>query len=447
MMKAEAEGGGSGGTGRRPRHTRVEWVVELKEVEPWPEPVDGKALLDEIAATLPRFVVLGKWVIEAVCLWVVHSYAFELRDVTTYLGIESPQPRCGKSTLLDVLERLVNRALRAANISPSAFFRAIAETDPTLLIDEGDTFLHTDELKGILNSGYQRGGAYVMRVSNEAISSGAAGGEGEASGQGAGTNGGAGVPSRLVRYSCWCPKAIARIGRLPQTLADRCIVFVMQRKLPSERCERLKNLNGETLRRKCARFVLDNAEAIRRAQPKVPEELNDRAADIWEPLLAVADLAGGDWPERARRAAVGLSARAQEADPMGSFLMDIFEYFVRSGKDRIFTRVLTEWLKLSEDRPWMALMKGKAVTGRWVAQQLQGYGIRPKTMRIGEERAKGYEKQDFLEAFRRYIPKSEVEAFKAGIREQAEANTEISHEGNQGNEEDDGASDGTEKRP
>lgn len=95
----------------------------------------------------------------------------------------------------------------------------------------------------------------------------------------------------------------------------------------------------------------------------------------------------------------------------------------------------------------MALMKGKAVTGRWVAQQLQGYGIRPKTMRIGEERAKGYEKQDFLEAFRRYIPKSEVEAFKAGIREQAEANTEISHEGNQGNEEDDGASDGTEKRP
>ena len=144
-----------------------DWAVKLPEVEPWPEGVDGKSLLEGIARTIERFVVLERWAIDATALWVVHTYAFELRDVTAYLGIQSPQHRCGKSTLLDVLGRLVNRPVRAANISTPAFFRTIAETQPTLLIDEADTFLHHEELRGILNSGYQRDGAFVMRVTNE----------------------------------------------------------------------------------------------------------------------------------------------------------------------------------------------------------------------------------------------------------------------------------------
>jgi hypothetical protein len=151
----------------------------------------------------------------------------------------------------------------------------------------------------------------------------------------------------------------------------------------------------------------------------VPEGLNDRAADIWEPLLVLADLAGGDWPERARKAAVGLSASAQDHDPMGSLLMDILELFLRLGRERVFSRTLAEWLNRAEDRPWMALKKGKVVTGQWVAQQLQDFGIRPKTLRIGEERAKGYEMDDFADVFRRYIPRREWETFKAEVQEEA----------------------------
>src|SRR5208282_3908783 len=124
-------------------------------------------------------------------------------------------------------------------------------------------------------------------------------------------DGGSVGSGRLVKFSCWCPKAIARIGRLPHTLADRCIVFGMQRKLPSESCERLRDLEGERLGRQCSRFVRDHAEEIRRARPTLPEGLNDRASDIWEPLILLADLAGGDWPSRARQAAKGLSAGAQ----------------------------------------------------------------------------------------------------------------------------------------
>src|SRR5207253_1094825 len=97
-----------------------------------------------------------------------HTYVFQFRDVTTYIGIESPEKRCGKTTLLSVLSELVNRAVVSTNISPSAFFRVIEEASPTLLIDEGDTFLQgNDELRGILNSGYSRKTAFVVRVTNE----------------------------------------------------------------------------------------------------------------------------------------------------------------------------------------------------------------------------------------------------------------------------------------
>ena len=139
-------------------------ALEVRDAELWPEPVDGKLLLEEIRAVLSRFVVLPKWGAETLALWVMHTYAFHLRDVSTYIGIESPEKRCGKTTLLTVLSELVKRPVVAANISPSAFFRVIEEVRPTLIIDEADTFLQgNDELRGILNSGYNRKTAFVVR--------------------------------------------------------------------------------------------------------------------------------------------------------------------------------------------------------------------------------------------------------------------------------------------
>src|SRR5207249_230683 len=129
--------------------------------------------------------------------------------------------------------------------------------------------------------------------------------------------------TRLAKFSCWCPKVMAAIGRLPDTLADRCIMIRMQRKTPKEQCERLRNLEATDLKRQCARFVTDHASQIAVAQPEIPSSLNDRAADIWEPLLALADLAGGDWPELARQAAVSLSASTQ-SNPVATLLLDIF---------------------------------------------------------------------------------------------------------------------------
>ncbi len=279
-------------------------LVEVNALEPWPEPVDGGLLLDDLRRTLTRFVVLPQWGAEALALWTLHTYAFELREVSAYVGIESPEKRCGKTTLVAALSELVNRPEVAANISPPAFFRVIEETRPTLLIDEADTLLPgNDALRGILNSGYKRRTSYVVRVNS----------------QGSRAEG----PMGLARFSCWCPKLVSTIGSLPETLADRCIVVRMHRKTASERCERLRDLNGERLRRCCLRFVADRAAEIAGARAEIPAGLNDRAGDIWEPLLVLADLAGGEWPKWAREAAVGLSGGSQENGPIGSLLLDM----------------------------------------------------------------------------------------------------------------------------
>jgi putative DNA primase/helicase len=411
-------------------------VLELPEVKPWPEAVNGAELLDRLELLLKRFVVLPEWAAETLALWILHTYAFPLRDVSTYLGLESPEKRCGKTTLLSVLSELVNRPVVAANISSSALFRVIEETRPTLLIDEADTLLQgNDELRGILNSGYTRKTAYVVRVANAVRHypldgrkktefeqedteetekdqiSGTAGKESTVRKGNNAVNQGA---TRLVRYSCWCPKVMAAIGRLPDTLADRCIVVRMQRKTTEEECERLRNLEPGPLRQQCARLVADHADEIARARPEVPAILNDRASDVWEPLLALADLAGGTWPEKARRAAVGLTAKSQESSPVGTLLLNILVLIKQAGADRIHSRALVEGLKCMGDQPW--LEPGKPINETWLAKRLRPYGIRSKTMWIGEVAAKGYMLEDFREAFRRYISKSEVEALREVAR-------------------------------
>jgi hypothetical protein len=380
-------------------------LLNLPAVTPWGDPVDGKLLLDEIVRNLTRFVVLPRFAPETLALWIVHTYAFQLRDVTTYIGLESPAHRCGKSTLVTVLSELANRAVVASNVSSPAFYRVIEQIQPTLLIDEADTFMHgNEELRGILNSGYQKKTAYVLRAVNQVP-------QNPASAASPTPHSAFPTPhssSGLANFSCWCPKVIARIGALPATLADRCIVFRMQRKTPNERCERIRNLNAYPLKQQCARFVADHATAIAAAQPQIPTELNDRAADIWEPLLAIADLAGGNWPELARQAAVALAAAAQDTNPIGSLLLDIFLLFASHQADRMFTRQLVQSLNCYADRPWADMRNGKEINDQWLSHQLRPYGIQPRTLRIGELRAKGYFKDDFQDVFRRYISKSDL---------------------------------------
>jgi putative DNA primase/helicase len=399
-------------------------LLALPPVTPWPEPVVGAALLEEILQAMRRVVVLPKWAGETLALFVPHTYGYQYRDVTTYIGLESPEHRCGKSTLITVLSELTNRAVVASNVTAPSFFRVIARIQPTLLIDEADTFLSgNEELKGIINASYLRKTSFVLRAFNGAgparIGANGANGNGTGNQDEAGAvagAGGGGYNPDIARYSCWCPKVIARIGALPLTLADRCIVFRMHRKKPDEACERLRKFNPGDIQRKCLRFVLDHAEAIAAAEPALPKELNDRAADIWEPLLVIADLAGGEWPERARAAAVGMAMAGPDSNPIALLLFDIVLQFAHAQTDRMFSGELVQRLATFPGRPWGVVLKGKPIDERWLGRQLHPYGIGSRNMRINGIQAKGYYHEELLDLCLRYVTKSELKAMMDEMR-------------------------------
>lgn len=380
--RGEPENGNVGGT-----------ALTFPEVEPWPAPVGGAALLDELTASVRRFLSLPEHAAPAIALWTVATFFIvQHGHISPVLAITSPEKRCGKSTLLDWLARLVNKALTAANISAAAVFRTVDVCHPTLLIDEGDSFLGGtgDELRGILNSGHSRNGAYVIRCTGE--------------------------DSEPRRFSTWGPKAVALIGKLDgrySTLADRSIEIQLRRKLPAEKLLKLRHADEgqfESMARKCARFALDHGAALGKARPDIPDCLHDRAADNWEPLLAIADAAGGHWPRLARSVALALSGGADTSEAAGDslgvqLLTDLRRHFDERAAAAYSTAELLQYLNDIDDAPWCGFSKGKAMTARHLSRLLRPYGIIPQTVRLsGTSTAKGYHVADFSDAFSRYLP-------------------------------------------
>ena len=304
----------------------------------------------------------------------------------------------------------MRRAVPAASVSSPAFFRVIDERRPTLMIDEGEKLLKLNRhLEPMLNAGYKEATAYVWRVVNQSAQEARRkrkeeGGEwGEEETEGG--NGGSGQTT--MAFSCWCPKIIARIGPLSETLADRCLVLRMTRKRPDQKCERLKKLNWEPLRKQCEQFVRENAEAIKEAEPEIPGKLNDREAELWEPLLAIADLAG-KWRRLGREAAVHVAGNRENNRAAAALLSDILMIFARSGAERMFSRTLAAQLNELGDREWKELREGKVLTGQTLAKALHPYGIAPQTVWIGKESAKGYLREKIVEVRGKY-PRAEPE--------------------------------------
>jgi putative DNA primase/helicase len=380
----------------------------LRNLEPWPQPVDGATLLASVAAAVRKYVVMEDHGAEAVALWALHAHALDAFAISPRLAITSAEKRCGKTTLLDVLRCLVPRPLPTANATAPSIFRTIELLKPTLLIDEADTFLTpNNELRGVLNSGHRKGGTVLRLVGDD---------------------------HEPRHFSTWAATAIAMIGRLPDTLADRSIEICLRRKLASEHVARFRPDRATDLlrlARMAARWSADHFEALLCADPLIPAGLHDRAADNWEPLFAIADDAGGEWPERARNIAIIFSAREDEGGSHGELLLaDIRETFdliergvveIRlddAGRivdlDRIRSADLARILAGKEDRPWPEFGPRRLpINMHGVARLLKAFRISPKTLRFHKvERAgatvsvtdKGYERGQFQEAFARYLP-------------------------------------------
>lgn len=358
-------------------------ALNLPEPEPWPVAVDGAQLFADLAAVVRRHVICSAEQADAVALWVVFTHAIGGARIAPKLAVTSPTPRCGKSTLLAVLALLVPRPLVASNISPAAVYRAIEAASPTLLVDEADSFFRdNEELRGVLNSGHSRDSAYVIRCVGD------------------------GMEPR--QFSTWCAQGIGLIGALPATLADRSIEIRLERKRTSESVAKLTRLAREglaMLARQSARWAVDHP--IGDAAPPIPTGLNDRAADNWEPLFAIAEVAGGDWPERARAAALKLSGgERDDAQAVGVLLLaDIRAIFDAQEADRLASAEVVRALVEQENRPWPEWHAGKPMSTPQLARQLHHFGIAPRTMRLGSsERLKGYLRADFRDAWARYAP-------------------------------------------
>jgi Protein of unknown function (DUF3631) len=270
----------------------------------WPAVVDGAKLLDDIVSLIRRFVIVPVDAVNATALWILHAWVLEAFDISPLLAITSATKRCGKTTLLDAVGMLVPRPLPASNITAAALFRAVEKFKPVMLIDEADTFLHEqNDLKGVINSGHRRSSAFVVRTVGE--------------------------EHEPKVFSTWGAKAIASIGKQSGTMEDRSLIIAMRRQARGERAEKFRTATyksgADPLRRQAFRWARDSIPTLQRLTPEEPQELNDRAADNWRPLLAIAQLCGGDWPDRARRAALELSLDVDEAE--GSAVIDLLRRF------------------------------------------------------------------------------------------------------------------------
>jgi putative DNA primase/helicase len=359
-------------------------AIAFPEPEPWPEPVDGARLLDGLAKATRDHVVMSDAARDEAALWVLHAHMIDCFLVSPRLGVTSPVKGCGKTTLLDVLGRLLPRPLPTANVTPAALFRVVEGYQPTLLVDEADTFLHdNDELRGVLNSGHRKGGTVLRTVGDD---------------------------HEPRAFKTFCPTVIALIGTLPDTLHDRAVTIDLKRKLRTEsvapfRPDRADHL--DLLARKAARWAQDNAEAIASADPEMPDGIINREADNWRPLLAIADAAGGAWPERARKAAEAahIAAGDDKASRLELLLHDIRVIFTEQGKVEIPSADLVRGLVNLDGHPWGEMGKSrKPLTTNGLSSRLRPLAIISENIRVGDRVPKGYKLARFEEAFSRYLP-------------------------------------------
>lgn len=358
-------------------------TMNLTDVELWPESVNGADVLGEVAETFRRYVALPDGAADALALWVAHAHIFESFICSPRLNISSPEKGCGKTTLRDVVAVVVPRPLLAENLSTAVLFRVVAAHRPTLLADECDSWLRdNEELRGMLNSGHRRGGQ-ALRCEGD---------------------------NHEVRaFSVFGPAVLCGIGALPGTLHDRSIIVRLERAKPGELCERFdsRRVEKETeLCRKLARFAADHRAAFDHCDPGLPSVAQNRRADNWRPLFAIAEIAGGDWPVRATAAFTKLNSREDsDAQGLGVMLMaDIRLAFGETHEDRMFSKALVVVLCAMTERPWPEAHRGKPITETWLARRLKSFGIVSRTLRIGSEQAKGYHLSDFEDVFARYLP-------------------------------------------
>jgi hypothetical protein len=361
-------------------------VIELPEPEPSIDAVNGATLLDEIVKAIQAYIVLSDHAARSCAVWTVYTFLAEHFLVSPRLCISSPVMGCGKSTLTDIISRLVLRPLKASNATSAAIFRVIEMHKPCLLIDEGDTFVELDEgLRGILNSGHRHDGAVLRVVGDD-------------------------LEPRL--FATFSPCSVALIGELPPTLADRSIPIGLKRRRPADGEVKSFSLDDvghlDLLARQSARWAQDHSVEIGATKPEMPDGIINRARDNWQVLKAIAVVAGGEWPHYIDAAAQAAQARTGEVTSQLERLLADIRAVAFGGDDEVPSAVLVQRLIELEGRPWAEMDKtDKPLTQNKLARLLKDVGVSPEQVGPEDHRVRGYKRQQFDEAFERYLAVSQ----------------------------------------
>lgn len=357
-------------------------LVVVKAVEGEMEP-RGHELIDALVTAICQYVVVTPAAAYAIALWVMHTWAFDAAETAPRLLIKSPAMRSGKTKLLTLVQYLVRNPLASSNMTPATVFRVIEATEPTLLIDEADTFLKSNVLHGVINSGHKRENAFVYRMDKGVVR----------------------------RFSTWAPIAIAGIGNQVSTIEDRSVVVALKRRRFDENVAKLTptaKAELTKLKEHIARWVIDNIDVLGIAEPIEVPGLSDRAEDNWQPLFAIASVAGGDSLDKAKASALALLKEHLEADDnyLPLLLHDIREAF--AGADKIASEELVHQLIQLEHRPWAEWKGMQRLSKNQLAALLRPLKIQPMTIRLSSTRTpKGYKIEQFEDAFARYLPPAE----------------------------------------
>lgn len=351
------------------------------------EKEEGSELFDAVYKFLGRFVAYPTSESRvAHVLWIAHTWFMDEWEGTPRLAFLSPEPGSGKTRALEVTAPLVCNGLSFSNVSPAYLFRRVSKEDtpPTVLFDEIDAIFGpkangNEDLRSFLNAGHRKG-ARIGRCLDH----------------------GAGIEE----FDTYCAVALAGLGYLPDTIATRSVIIRMRRRKSSEQVEqwRIRTCEPEAIGlhdwfEQWASQQRDNVGI-----PMLPNQIRDRNADVWEPLIAVADLAGGAWPQAARTAAITMTSAESTPATLGAeLLIDIHTIFESKGADRITSGELVNELNMMEESPWGDL-KGRPMDTRRLARMLKGYGIHPQAIRIGGATPRGYLRDAFIDAWERYLP-------------------------------------------
>lgn len=357
-------------------------------------PISGADLLNDTRAFIARFCVFpDKHCLTAVTLWAVHAHMVEHFHTTPRLALLSPEAASGKTRVLEVLDLLVPKSLLTLNASPAAIFRMLAKTQITLLFDEVDAIWNKrgkddshEDLRALLNAGYKRGSAIPRCV---------------------------GANHEVVSFKVYCAVALAGLGDLPDTIMSRSVIIRMRRRAPHEPIEPFRSRQheplGHALRDRLAEWVDDVGDSAGVAWPELPDGIVDRPAEVWEPLIAVADAAGGDWPDTARNACVALCKVATDRRvSLGVRLLGdlrtVFKDAVALHTETVLAR-LTNGDKhgLDVDAPWGDL-QGRPLGKRRLASILKRYSVSPQKVTVGGHSLQGYRREPLWDAWERYLP-------------------------------------------